>query len=164
MPDVIEMLKKSQARKEEAKPPVPEKEYVESEESKSQVLVARVEKERAEALLEAANKMIDNLNGTIGNLKTDLRKHAQAAAIMKDDHKNLLEEMSNRKAIDREAIKDLQIQVAKLTGKLEQSKKVLPVIKPAAPMPLVIPEFTAIPIRGSDGKISSATIKPVGLN
>ncbi len=120
------------------------------------------ELESTKALLESSNILIVKLNETILALEGDKRTHGQQAAIMKEDMNNLTEELNTRKSIDGESIKALQIKVAELTGKLSVKPRPVPA---QIVQPLKIPDFNINSVvRGTDGKISGATITPVGLN
>ena len=108
----------------------------------------------------------ESLKGTVKGLEESL---SSAKGDLKEARK-IVKNNPLKSDLTDEQLKNeqLKLQVASLTGKLEEARKVkAPTIvkeKPFIPPPVQIPSFKMEPVRSADGKILSATFTPIRLN
>lgn len=129
--------------------------------SQAETKTVAAERDAARTLQESANTLAQELKSTVSKLKADLRLKTQSLAMSKQETTDGLQVLKSELSQEKLKTQNFEIQIANLNGKLSETKN----IKPAPVMaPTPIPSFEFKPVRGQDGRISSVTAIPVGMN
>lgn len=119
------------------------------------------EKRITAASKKSSDNLIASLKSEISNLKTSIREKAQGVSVNKQELAEKTQKIKDDLRQEKLKSSKLDLQIATLTGKLSE-KKTTKTVSVVAPSP--IPSFDIKPIRGQDGRISGATVTPIGIN
>lgn len=129
----------------------------EMETLRAETLRVEAERDAARVLKSSADNLAQELKSKIASLESDLRTKVQSLAVGKqeylDDSQGLKVDLFKSEV----RVRELEIEIASLTGKLSGKSKNVVVQNTQTP----IPAFDVAPVRGADGKIVSARLTPV---
>ncbi len=122
----------------------------------------RVEAERDAAIMmkEASESMAEGLKEEIHELKEEVSEKEGMSEEGEQAYTDNIQVVKSDLSQERLKVQSLEVQVANLEGKLSE-KQIVQAPQVIKSSPMVIPSFEVTPVRGQDGRIQTATIKPV---